>query len=276
MLRSILVGLDGSRSSQAALELAIRWTKRFDALLVGLGVVDEPGLHGSEEALVGKAFFAELNTSLVAESRRLVERSLGQFSIRCAKAGIAFKELENIGTPYVQILMESQRYDVIMLGQQTHFEFGWSDESDETLAKVLAESPRPVVAVPDQLGSGESVVIAYDGSLQAARALSAFVAAGLGQDRDVAVVSVDREHKEAARRADRAIDYLHAHEVRAVPHVIATPSAPVQVVLEWARKPETGLVVMGAYGQPILREFFLGSVTRTLLKESPVPMFLFH
>jgi nucleotide-binding universal stress UspA family protein len=34
--------------------------------------------------------------------------------------------------------------------------------------------------------------------------------------------------------------------------------------------------VMGAYGQPALREFFLGSVTRRMLTECPVPLFLFH
>ncbi len=33
---------------------------------------------------------------------------------------------------------------------------------------------------------------------------------------------------------------------------------------------------MGAYGQPSLREFFLGSVTRRMLAECPVPLFLFH
>ena len=31
---------------------------------------------------------------------------------------------------------------------------------------------------------------------------------------------------------------------------------------------------MGAYGQSALREFFLGSVTRTVLKESSIPVFL--
>ena len=37
-----------------------------------------------------------------------------------------------------------------------------------------------------------------------------------------------------------------------------------------------GLLVMGAYGQPSLREFIVGSVTRTILRESPVPVFLFY
>ena len=43
-----------------------------------------------------------------------------------------------------------------------------------------------------------------------------------------------------------------------------------------ARRLKAGLLVMGAYGQPVLREFFLGSVTRTILEESPVPLFLYH
>ena len=33
---------------------------------------------------------------------------------------------------------------------------------------------------------------------------------------------------------------------------------------------------MGAYGEPTLREFFIGSVTRTILEQCPVPLFLFH
>jgi nucleotide-binding universal stress UspA family protein len=33
---------------------------------------------------------------------------------------------------------------------------------------------------------------------------------------------------------------------------------------------------MGAYGKSALRDFFLGSVTRTLLKEARLPLFLYH
>ena len=36
------------------------------------------------------------------------------------------------------------------------------------------------------------------------------------------------------------------------------------------------LLVMGAYGQPAWREFIFGSATRSLLKLSPVPLFLCH
>ena len=46
MLKGILVGLDGSPFSESAVELGIRWAKRHDALLVGLGIIDEPTICG--------------------------------------------------------------------------------------------------------------------------------------------------------------------------------------------------------------------------------------
>ena len=51
---------------------------------------------------------------------------------------------------------------------------------------------------------------------------------------------------------------------------------PAEVILETVRMVDAGLLVMGAYGQPVLREFFLGSATRTMLEKSPVPVFLYH
>jgi nucleotide-binding universal stress UspA family protein len=44
MLRSILVALDGSPWSETATTLALDWAARFDARLLGLGVLDEPSI----------------------------------------------------------------------------------------------------------------------------------------------------------------------------------------------------------------------------------------
>src|SRR5262245_25395754 len=45
-LRTILVGVDGSPASSSVVALGIAWARRFDALLVGIGVIDEPALRG--------------------------------------------------------------------------------------------------------------------------------------------------------------------------------------------------------------------------------------
>ena len=130
--------------------------------------------------------------------------------------------------------------------------------------------------MPETLPDGEAVVVAYDGSLQAARALYAFEASGLGTSREVHVVSVASDYQEAARRADRAVGFLHLHGIEAIPHPVDTAVSTAEVILRKVRCLEAGLLVMGAYGQPALREFFLGSTTRTVLEESPVPVFCYH
>jgi nucleotide-binding universal stress UspA family protein len=276
-MRSILVGLDGSTHSTAAADLGIRWARRFNALLVGLGIIDEPSIRRPEIMPIGGAAYKEQrDEALLTDATRQVESILGQFAIRCTEAGIAYKLLEDVGTPPERIFVESQRFDLILLGQKTHFRFSSQDEEDDTLTEVLRNSPRPVVATPTQPPTGEAVVVAYDGSLQAARALQSFQASGLGTSTKLHVVSLGDDHVEAARHADRAVQFLSSHDLAATPHVASAPSGVAQTLLELSRLLDAGLIVMGCYGRSTLSEFFLGSVTRTMLESSTVPLFLYH
>ena len=115
----------------------------------------------------------------------------------------------------MQVLAEAQECDLVVLGQRTHFEYGWRDQADETLARVLKDSPRPMVMVPTSPIIGEAVMVAYDGSLQAARALAAFESSGLGQGRKVHVVSVADSKKDAACWAERAVEFLRFQQIKA-------------------------------------------------------------
>jgi len=284
MLSSILVGLDGSDYSHSAIEVGIYLARKTGALLVGLGVVDEPTIRDAEPRFIaGGVPYAEpvLYRERIASARREVELFLAQFSLRCAAAGVACKVLEDVGLPHEQIELQAQRYDLILMGQQTRFHFETQEGYDDTVRRVLKNSPRPVIAVPARLNikpddPGHTVLVAYDGSLQAARALHAFQTSGLAGVLPTIVVSVSSEPLEAARAAERAIDYLRLHDIKAEAHPVTTHKATAPVLLEAAAEHKSVLIVMGGYGRPILREFFMGSVTRSLLAESPVPLFLYH
>jgi nucleotide-binding universal stress UspA family protein len=276
MLKSILIGLDGSAYSTSAIELGIRWAQRFDALLVGLGVIDEPAIRASEAVPLGGLYFKEHRDDVrMREARVKVEQFLERFALRCAEAGVPAKLLEDLGLPWEQILVEAQRYDLILLGQQTYFHFETQQAACDTLHRVLKNSPRPVVTVPEKLAGGSTVLIAYDGSLQAARVLQAFQASGLHEGKDIHIISVADDHVEAARHAGRAAEFLGFHGIKAAVHPLSS-GPPAEVILEQARQQDAGLLVLGAYGQPTLREFLLGSVTRSILKEARTPLFLYH
>lgn len=277
MLKSLLVGLDASPWSRTAVDLALRWAGPLDAMVVGLGVIDTASMAG-EAVPLGASYYKERqDAARLQRSRREVEQLLEQLTLRCSEAGVSCKLLEDEGDPSQQILLEAQRYDLLVLGQRLHFRYSGNVPEDGTLEKVLASSPRPLVAVPEEAHPGVSVVVAYDGSLQAARALQAFQQTGLDLGREVHVVSIDPSHVEAARRADRAAEFLRLHDLRVTVHPIASSASPAEVLLARAKEVQADLLVMGAYGKSTLHTFFFGSVTKTILRSPPpIPLFLYH
>ncbi len=276
MVRSILVGLDGSAYSTNALTLGIRWARQYGAILVGLGVVDEPAIRQPVMASIGGDSFKQgRDESVLAVARESVKKCLDDFSSRCRAEGVKCTAVEAVGEPYEQIVLEAQRYDLVLLGQQTFFRFASQEDACDTLKSVLQNTPRPVVTAPENLLPGTSVLIAFDGRLQAARALQAFQSSGLAESQQVHVVSVADEKSDAERIAARAVEFLRLHDIKAEPHALESSQAD-HILLAQARELNAGLIVMGTYGQSTIREFFLGSVTRSLLESSPVPLFLYH
>jgi nucleotide-binding universal stress UspA family protein len=276
MLKRILIGVDAIDRDSAAMELGLRWAKRHGARVVGIGVVDESGIEITESLMYPRGYVASLTPTLVSEIHSEFQLNLKRFTERCAAEGVACGTLEAVGPPHATILAEAQRHDLMLLDRGSHFEFGWEGEPGQTLARLMKDSPRPIVAAPEALPDGEAIVVSYDGSLQASRALFAFVNLGLADGRPVHVVTVATEQAEADRVAGRARDYLESHDVPATLHAFESAQHPAGILLEQVIRLEAGLVVMGAYGRRTLRECFVGSVTRGVLNESPAPIFCFH
>ncbi|HEU5116121.1 MAG TPA: universal stress protein, partial [Isosphaeraceae bacterium] len=90
MLRGILLGLDGSPTSESAVALGIHWAKAHDALLVGIGIIDEPAIGKPEPVPMGAAVYKiRRDTEQMHEARVKVEQLLERFALRCSDASVA-------------------------------------------------------------------------------------------------------------------------------------------------------------------------------------------
>jgi nucleotide-binding universal stress UspA family protein len=277
VLKSILIGLDGSPTSEPAIELGILWAKQFSALLVGLAVVVEPSIHMSEpEPIGGDGSNREDDGHAKEKGRHACEQYLERFAAQCTEAGVSFSLFQGTGPPDEEILRESHRYDLVLFGHETHFRFAAIDRPNETLWNVLKRESRPVVIAPPKLQPGTSVVVAYNGSPHADRALQAFQSSGLDQGQEVCVLSADEDREEANRQAARAVEFLRLHQINAVPHSLAPVNSLSQAILDAVRQRNARLLVMGVYGHSTVREFLVGSLTTAILQASPVPVFLCH
>jgi nucleotide-binding universal stress UspA family protein len=264
-------------------ELGIRWAQRLNAELVGLAIVDEPGIRAIEPAKpvggtpgVDPVYYVGYQARL-ADVHRQAEHLLEQFAKHCERGGVTHAEVKSVGLPYERIAAEAQSCELVLLARGFHFHFTARDHrSEESLRRVLKDTPRPVVVVPSTPFSDGPVLIAYDGSLQASRALAAFHATKLCVSTEVHIISVDSKVGAAAQHAEEGRRFLDQHGIKAVVHSFESATPPERVILEQVRRLNAGMLVMGAYGRTAMREFFLGSVTSTILNQTPVPLLLFH
>ena len=176
--------------------------------------------------------------------------------------------------------MHARYVDLILLGQT---------DPDQPLPvgrrlpeEVVISSGRPVLVIPytgalDSLG--ERVVVAWDASREAARAVSDALPL-LERAQSVLVVTIDPETTPLGHGdvpgADIAL-HLARHnvgvEVQRVPAgEVGAANALLSLVADYG----ADLLVMGAYAHPRLRQLVLGGVTRTVLQSMTVPVLMAH
>ena len=275
MLRSALVALDGSAYGESAADLAIDWGCRYGVRLLGLGIVDAPTIQRAEPVPLGAGAYKKArDETRLADAHRRVADFLADFRARGHAAGVAVEVLEDIGDPPARILREAQRCDVVILGRETHFHFETQEQPDETLARVLRGSPRPVVVVPRSVPEGQGILLAYGGGREAARTLQTFQLLGLAAGETVEVVSVHRDGAEAEALVNLAGEYLTAQAAPFRLHPIVSAAPPADVLLERIRYGRPRLLVMGAQGHHPFRDLFGTSVTRAVIRACPVPAFI--
>jgi nucleotide-binding universal stress UspA family protein len=251
---------------------SVEHAKRYGASLIGIGVVDLPELVPPESVPLGAGpFKRERDEALLSSANEMFDQALNDFSRLCAVKAVASRTLKLEGDPAKLLAAESQRVELVIVGKKQFPEGEW-ETSSHTLRSILQNAPRPVLCVPESPVEGDKVLIAYDGSLQSAKTLQLFLASGLANERTLHLVTVADDGQILA---ERAIDFLRAHGRNVQTHIEEGNHA-AERILQVAQALSAGIIVMGAYGKPRVREFLFGSVTQSILHHTKVPLFLYH
>ena len=150
-------------------------------------------------------------------------------------------------------------------------------ETEEMLNAALFSTGRPTVIVPgisarDPL---DHILIAWNGSLEAARAVDAALPM-LTIAKRVSIFTAPENSKELERELG-LIAHLSHHGIHAVNVTPASWSTDVGLRLtETAANENASMIVMGAYTHHRIRQAFLGGVTRHVLKDAEIPALMMH
>ncbi len=123
MLASILIGLDPRYHNDDRMDSLIRWRKRTGATLVGLGIIDEPGIRALEPAWpvggtpgVDPVLYQGYEGRL-AEVNRQVDAVLERFAAACERGGVNHAETKLTGSPHEMIEQQAQTCDLIVMAR---------------------------------------------------------------------------------------------------------------------------------------------------------------
>jgi nucleotide-binding universal stress UspA family protein len=272
MFRTALVALSPVHSNEVLLDYAWRLAAKHRLRLAGLAVVDRDRVSPREAVPIGGATFkVRRDEASVETAREGMKHVLQEFVRGCREQGIAHLEISGEDDVAHEIARESPVFDLVLLGYT-------DDRVREAtpLFDILKACPRPVVVVPDIAPPEGPVVIAYDGSLQASRALREFITAGLWRDAALHVACFHEDASQAEQNASIAVKFLGFHDLRAQVHAGPLKDRPETLIADVVKSTGAAMLVMGAYGKSAFRDFFLGSVTKRMLERADVPVFLFH
>ena len=153
----------------------------------------------------------------------------------------------------------------------------WLEQARHDLARAVGDEPVSYELSAEDVGALLELahVAAHDSGERTNAPVTTYLL-GLARGRQAVVLCAGADKVQAARCADRAVQYLGSHGVAARGVGLKSDRPPAEVIRGHAAELDAELIVMGAYGKSTLRELIIGSTTRSVLKDCPVPVFLSH
>ncbi len=276
MLKRILIGLDGSKYATSATEAGIQLAKAYNASLVGMAVIDLPGIEKHlGGAPVGAIHYAEKEKEhKLRDAMQKTQQFLQEFAQKCKEAKVKYEPFSTSGVPFREIIEQSKITDLTIVGLRTFYHFETQDEERDTLKKLLDQSASPILAVPESIQPHENVLLTYDGSVQAARAIRMriLITKKMPVKYTLLTVSDDPNHNQILLSS--MANYLKSHSIKA--ETISLAGDHAKAILETARHLQPVQVVMGAYSRSSIAEFLFGSTADALIKDGTIPLFVYH
>jgi nucleotide-binding universal stress UspA family protein len=272
--KTLLVHIDDSRRSDARVEFALDLARKYDAHLIGLYVVCQD--------LLRPLFKRDESLRLAVNEAQSVarqQRAHEHFVAAAERAGCRFEWRAPPGPALDAATLHARHADLTIFGQY--------DPQDDAsyiarnfLEDLVMSAGRPMLVLPHagRIGScGENVLIAWDGSREAARAVADAMPT-LERARFVTVETVQKHKDDDEPIGIDVAAYLKRHGVKA--GFSSTPRAgglnTGGTLLNRLTDLHADLLVMGAYGHARAQEWVLGGVTRTMLETMTVPVLMSH
>jgi nucleotide-binding universal stress UspA family protein len=254
-LSDILVCLDSSEAGEGRLKLAIHLARQHGAHLTGAYVLTDGADAPSRAEHAEQRFREMLRLQRITGDWRLID-----------------------GPDTEEVVELAKSVDLAILGQYSRAANGSGFRPDD----VATACGRPLLVVPyvgDFAAVGNHVLIAWDGTREATRALNDALPLieGAKTATVLTVLTAEKQFPRAHAQLQQVISHLEHHGVQARAEETLRGDLTISdLLLSRAADLGADMIVAGAYHHSPLREALVGGVSRELLQHMTVPVLMSH
>jgi nucleotide-binding universal stress UspA family protein len=267
MIKRILVGLAGTTFTSVAIQRAVALAKVHDAEVTGVTMLCQGRLRSRERQVP-----AEIG-HLIAGCPDSIEESIKRLEQSCKEAGVKCRLLHESGEAFTTLIDAARYHDVIVFGLGSVLKYAFpGDDPHDQLIRIIGAGVRPLIAVSEEFRSISRVLIAYNGSMESAKAMKRFVQMRLWPEAELKVMTFNSSDDRAYELLLAAEEYCRAHGFK-VCHE-SNPGDPRVLLLPAATLWQADMIVMGNSARSVLLRKVLGDTLLTTLAKARIPLFL--
>ncbi len=280
MIKQILVPTDGSENSLTAVDYAISLARLFKADVKGLFVKDVkvltgPLIHDIGTSIGGMVPYGTFNQTIREMMEAQADAALNLVEGKCNQAGVNLRREVREGVVSHEIVKSADDCDLISMGKMgAHAE--WRDVFLGTNVEfVVRQTHKPVLITPSEFKPFTRMLIAYDGSSFADKALRSGAEIAQPMKLSITVVCVADKKEEALTTLTKAKAFLENYNL-VVNTVAKEGSDHAKGIMELCNDEDEkfDVLVMGAYGHSRFQEMILGSTTVRVMRSTHCPILL--
>ncbi len=245
MLKSVLLYLESAERAAPVVRFGVSLAQETDARVRGLTLLDTR--DSSDAQACESAIYASLANAKSAISEYAHEAARAELSNACLKARLDFDVRRIAGDPMKVLPREARFHDLVVVSSNGFDErFPASSRfhlSNGEITQLLHRGVQPILLLPPQAKPIERVLLAYDGSEAASRAIRSWLTLGVLHNAEYRLLAIGGDESAARTSLAEMAEYCSAHCSNLETGCAIGKTR--RVLLPYAQKWEPDLLVLG-------------------------------
>lgn len=262
----IVVPLRSSTLEAPVVKTGVNLAEKTGAEVTFIYVVDLRPIRG----------YMKFPKSLIEHFRREGNKALNRAVKLAEERGINVNSILTEGYPHEEIIEAIEDADLLITKTRV---FSPEGVLGDVAEKILKKSPTPVMLVNREQKNFEKCLVPVDGSKHAERALKYLMkyqdTFRFKEIHIVYVATLSEREREGREILENAMQTIKKIEGKIEPHLRKGKESYISnEILKVCREKNLDVIVMGQTGKGAIKRFFVGSVSRAVSLESPIPVIL--